>query len=212
MVVDCVKAIIGWEPTSSLGSPNIGIAYLTLFGKDLVIGLCGVEELTKPSNTNILSGMVAIQSGGGSWTKALRHLSPGVILINPSKYTTFKGTYGGVLPRLDQSYEKTFDALIGEFENIWSNLTYHERATERKLVFFCKAGRHRSYALLIAFLMWAGHVHDHSVWANLIAPPALAGQGQVRADLGKDPGPQRLGAVRGHPRPVRPVPKLEFEV
>ena len=35
---------------------------------------------------------------------------------------------------------------------------------------FCKAGRHRSYALLVAFLMWAGHVHDHSVWADLIAP------------------------------------------
>ena len=35
---------------------------------------------------------------------------------------------------------------------------------------FCKAGRHRSYALLIAFLMWAGHVHDHSVWTDLIAP------------------------------------------
>ena len=38
------------------------------------------------------------------------------------------------------------------------------------LSFVCKAGRHRSYALLIAFLMWAGHVHDHSVWADLIAP------------------------------------------
>ena len=35
---------------------------------------------------------------------------------------------------------------------------------------FCKAGRHRSHALRIAFLMWAGHVHDHSVWADLIAP------------------------------------------
>ena len=135
-MVSCVQAIIGWEPASNLGTPNIGIAYLTLFGKDLVIGLCGVEELTKPSNTNILSGMVAIQSGGGSWTKALRHLSPGVILIDLSKYTTFKGTYDGVLPRLDQPYEKTFDALIGEFENIWSNLTYREGPVSASSFFF----------------------------------------------------------------------------
>ena len=46
-----------------------------------------------------------------------------------------------MLPRLDQSYEKTFDALIGEFENIWSNLTYREGASERKLVFvFARLG------------------------------------------------------------------------
>ena len=38
------------------------------------------------------------------------------------------------------------------------------------LVFFCKAGRHRSYGPLIAFLMWACRIHDHTVWASLIAP------------------------------------------
>ena len=38
------------------------------------------------------------------------------------------------------------------------------------MVFWCKAGRHRSYGLLIAFLMWAGHLHDPQLWASLIAP------------------------------------------
>ena len=38
------------------------------------------------------------------------------------------------------------------------------------LVFFCKAGRHRSFALMIAFLMWASHVHAPQLWANLISP------------------------------------------
>ena len=66
MVVGCVKAIIGWDSTSSLGSPNIGIAYLTLLGKHLFIGLCGVDELTKQANNEVLSGMVTIQCGGGS--------------------------------------------------------------------------------------------------------------------------------------------------
>ena len=29
------------------------------------------------------------------------------------------------------------------------------------LWWWCQVGRHRSYALLIFFLMWAAHVHDH---------------------------------------------------
>ena len=114
MVVDCVKAIIGWEPTSSLGSPNIGIAYLTLLGKHLSIGLCGAAELTEQANKEVLSGMVAIQCGGGSWASTL-DLPGDVIVQDLSQYSTFKGNYGGVLPRLDESYEATFESLIDEF-------------------------------------------------------------------------------------------------
>ena len=46
----------------------------------------------------------------------------------------------------------------------------HHHGPVVNLVFFCKAGRHRSYGLLIAFLMWACRIHDHTVWASLIAP------------------------------------------
>ena len=94
MVVDSLKAIIGWEPTSSLGSPNIGIAYLTLLGTHLFIGLCGVDELTKQANNEVLSGMVTIQCGGGAWMDSL-HLPPDVIVHNLSQYSTFSGSYGG---------------------------------------------------------------------------------------------------------------------
>ena len=65
MMVGCVKAIIGWDPFS-LGCPNMGIAYLTLRGKHLAIGLYGVQELTKQKDNRVLTGMVAVQCGGGS--------------------------------------------------------------------------------------------------------------------------------------------------
>ena len=38
------------------------------------------------------------------------------------------------------------------------------------LILFCKAGRHWSYALLIAFLMWSSHVHEPKMWEAIISP------------------------------------------
>ena len=129
-----VVAIIGWQPTSSLGSPNLGIAYLTLLGKDVCIGLCGVEELTRQAEKKVLSRMVAIQCGGGSWTGPVHHLP--CMVYDLSKYSTFRGVHGGVLPKVQESYDTTFDSLIGEFENIWTNLFQSEGASDPKLVFF----------------------------------------------------------------------------
>ena len=75
----------------------------------------------------------------------------------------------GVLPRLHQSYDTTFQRLIGEFQTIWSYLTSHQGRAP-VVVLFARLGGTGRFALLIAFLMWAGHVHDYSVWADRIAP------------------------------------------
>ena len=129
MVVGCVKAIIGWQPTSSLGSPNLGIAYLTLLGKDVCIGLRGVEELTQQADKKVLSRMVAIQCGGGSWMGPVHHLP--CMVYDLSK----------VLTKVQESYDPSFDSLIGEFENIWSNFFHREGASDPKLVFcFARLG------------------------------------------------------------------------
>ena len=82
------------------------------------------------------------------------------------------GSYDGLLPKLNRSYEGVFDKLVAEFQGILTHLLQAGAGSEQApmLVFFCKAGRHRSYALLIAFLMWSAHVHDPSVWTALIAP------------------------------------------
>jgi hypothetical protein len=42
------------------------------------------------------------------------------------------------------------------------------------LIFFCKAGRHRSYSLLIAFLLWTSHVHEVKIWEAIIGPGRTA--------------------------------------
>ena len=137
MVADCVKAIIGWEPTSRGNTYiGIGIAYLTSLGKQVCIGLCGVDELTQQANNKVLSGMVAIQCGGGSWMRTVR-LPDNVPMQDLSKFSNFQGNYDGVLPKLSQCYDMTFDSLIGEFEKLWSNLNLLERAIDRKIVFLC---------------------------------------------------------------------------
>ena len=130
-----IEAIIGWEPTDILGTPNIGIAYLTVFGKRLWIGLCGAHEISQQADQQFLSSTVMVQCGGGSWTKALR-LPRDASLYNLSKYSTFKGKYDGVLPRTDESHTRTFDNLISEFKKVWSNLTHREGA----VFFFAKRG------------------------------------------------------------------------
>ena len=38
------------------------------------------------------------------------------------------------------------------------------------LVLYCKVGRHRSYAVLIAFLMWSSHIHKPQFWEAIISP------------------------------------------
>ena len=40
----------------------------------------------------------------------------------------------------------------------------------RMFILHCKAGRHRSYALLIKFLMWSSHVHVPKTWEANISP------------------------------------------
>ena len=134
-----------------------------MLGKRLGIGLCGVEELQRQRTAHC--GMVTVQCSGGSWTKSL----PGYLLHDLSPYSTFRGCYQGVLPRLHQSYDTTFQRLIGEFQTIWSYLTSHQGRAP-VVVLFARLGGTGRFALLIAVLMWAGHVHDYSVWADLVAP------------------------------------------
>ena len=55
---------------------------------------------------------------------------------------------------------------IERFQVVWDLL---EQSNTTTVAFFRKPGRHRSYGLRIAFLMWASHVHDLDMWANLIA-------------------------------------------
>ena len=58
---------------------------------------------------------------------------------------------------------------------------YSESAAHVVLIFWCRAGRHRSYALLIAFLMWSSHIHDPKLWEAIISPIRNARLGKRHA-------------------------------
>ena len=40
----------------------------------------------------------------------------------------------------------------------------------RMVIFYCKVGRHLSYALLIPFMMWSSHAHVPKMWEAIISP------------------------------------------
>ena len=46
--------------------------------------------------------------------------------------------------------------------------------------------------------MWAGHVHDHSVWAKLIAPRRVQAGVQAELTWATTPGYRDLGWTPGH--------------
>jgi hypothetical protein len=67
----------------------------------------------------------------------------------------------------------SFSLLNKDFEAMWTaveQLPESSLSGHRMLILFCKAGRHRSYALLIAFLMWSSHVHEPKMWEAIISP------------------------------------------
>ena len=38
------------------------------------------------------------------------------------------------------------------------------------VAFYCKVGRHQSYALLIALLVLSSHIHEPQIWEAIISP------------------------------------------
>jgi len=54
-------------------------------------------------------------------------------------------------------------------------------AAHAVLIFWSRCGRHRSYAFLIAFLMWSSHIHDPKLWEAIISPIRNARLGKRHA-------------------------------
>ena len=63
-----------------------------------------------------------------------------------------------------------FKRLTKVCEALWQQVPREDPTTHNMLVLYCKAGRHRSYALLIAFLMWSSHFHEPRLWEAIISP------------------------------------------
>ena len=80
------------------------------------------------------------------------------------------------MPKLDAHSGDKSDCLrclTEVFEALWETVQQVHQGdptVHRMVIFYCKAGRHRSYALLIAFLMWSYHVHVPKMWEAIISP------------------------------------------
>ena len=67
----------------------------------------------------------------------------------------------------------SFKCLTGVFEALWMTVQQVSQtipSDHNMVALYCKAGRHQSYALLIAFLMWSSHIHEPQIWEAIISP------------------------------------------
>ena len=67
----------------------------------------------------------------------------------------------------------SFRCLTDVFEALWMTVQQVSQpilADHKMVAFYCKAGRHQSYALLIAFVMWSSHIHELQIWEAIISP------------------------------------------
>ena len=173
------RSIFGWKPViKSPHWPNRLLAGVVLRNEKVLLGLCGFNEVLHrqepPAARSHL--MVAVQRGTGKWEP--EHL-PNYYeqQVNWTEWSRFQKDFGlGCgLPQQSWSWERKksrYRALTETMHTFWQKNVLDKKLerTRTCLVFWCKAGRHRSYGLLIAFLMWAGHLHDPQLWASLIAP------------------------------------------
>ena len=169
-VVSVVKAIVGWkEPIESPHTPTLRIASLTLRGIRLTFALGGAQEAAKKAELWRGTARAVVQCGSGRWEQQVQGLRD-LKHFDLSKWSRFEGDHGGQLPKLEEDPEhkaEQYGHLIEDFRKLWSLI---RSGSGTNLVgFYCKAGRHRSFALLIAFLMWACHVHSPGLWAGLIS-------------------------------------------
>ena len=82
----------------------------------------------------------------------------------------------GSMPHLEAPPEhnvKGFKCLTEVVEALWTTMQQVPQSDEpvhRNVLLFCQAGRHRSYALVIAFLLWSSYIHEPKLWQAIISP------------------------------------------
>ena len=79
----------------------------------------------------------------------------------------------GNMPHPEAPPEHTvscFKRLTKVFEALWQQVPQEDPTAHNVLVLYGKVGRHRSYAVLIALLMWSSHLHEPQFWEAIISP------------------------------------------
>ena len=140
------------------------MATLALKGHRVTFFICGYQELAEHGFQH--PGLIVVQCGHGAWAEGGYQG-----LAKWSKYQR----QGGHVPDVDASPDEkalayaSLTAQLRVILNMCLSLST-QVPCDCTLAFFDKAGRHHSYGLMIAFLMYATHVHYPEVWAELISP------------------------------------------
>jgi hypothetical protein len=90
-------------------------------------------------------------------------------------------------PEYQSVRDLALESVADACEALWMTVQQVSQPipSDHKMVaFYCETGRHQSYALLIAFLMWSSHIHEPQIWEAIISPLRNAhGAGQpLRVD------------------------------
>ncbi len=117
--------------------------------------------------------ILSVQCGTGKWLNEYDYNVHKVqqSVFDLSCFSRIKGKQGGIV-NLDDIYATLFDGLFDNFDAILKQAKEQFNHTNKSvhICFWCKRGRHRSYALLIFFLMWAARVHVASYMVDLLQP------------------------------------------
>lgn len=171
MALPLVKAMLGFHiPAPNPGRVASPLCRLTLGQVKTSIYLTGLAE-GLPFYHSVDDSCIPVLCACGLMNSAdwLNMASAGYVL-DLSAYSEFLNEGSGFMPWPDAfypEYKRVCQTLQNEFANLMRAI---ERNPNHAVWFFCRAGRHRSYGLLLAFLMWAGHIYDVNIVRKIIDP------------------------------------------
>ena len=172
---ELMRGMLGWSEAPSWSTDVLG---------SLVLHGIWIEIALSPWKTAKIEGgpskmrhsFLSIQCATGRWLNpedlSLHGFNQDIHDLSP--YTQQSDHREGGLMHvkgkvLDPS---CWESLIKRFETLLAAIKeYSDMRKMVKLRFWCKRGKHRSYGLLIYFLMWASHVHDHRQFEALLRGP-----------------------------------------
>ena len=175
VVLPILKAMLGFHTVPPKSHGLAPLCCLTLRQFKVEIYLTGWEEgwpLLKVGSDRDHVPCVAVNCAAGLIAPYARlNIESTCSYLDLSQYTEFQSDFGAMpWPTAPlEEYELTCSTLQKQFSHLL-HLLSETQSPNHAVWFFCKAGRHRSYAMLLAFLMWAGRVHNLDFMRQIVDP------------------------------------------
>ena len=159
-----VMAILGWSEHLTYlkcqGATGTSLGTMEARGIRFEIRLSGWEDIMRSSTFVKPWSYISVRCGSGRWLSStdLHYHETTQTFFDLDPFT--KDERDGGLMERDKAYvvqTRAWEALEQRFKTLWALIKGESQGV---VWFWCKAGRHRSYALVIMFLMWLTHVHE----------------------------------------------------